>query len=190
MSSRAAALFGGLCAVTGAANGQGYFSFGEIPGFEIAPTVEIDLNPAMLGFINEAAKGAGEDASALAGITNVRVFVYEGISDDLGDMLRFVEQTSTALERDGWHPAVRVREDGEQVRIYMKPTAPGGQDAPGTIDGLTVMVTDTGNGDEAVFINIAGKIQPAELGRIAGAIGMNGMFNLVPGVAPAPAARD
>jgi hypothetical protein len=58
---------------------------------------------------------------------------------------------------------------------------------PGSLAGITVMVTDNGGGDEAVFINIAGTIQPAQLGRIAGAIGMDGMFNRVPG-ATAPSA--
>jgi hypothetical protein len=60
----------------------------------------------------------------------------------------------------------------------MKPAAAGG-----VLEGITLMVTDTGSGDEAVFINIAGAIEPAQLGKIAAAIGMNGMFNLVPGAA-------
>jgi hypothetical protein len=90
----------------------------------------------------------------------------------------FVDDTSQTLESQGWHAAVRVREEGEQVRIYMKPAAAGG-----VLEGITLMVTDTGSGDEAVFINIAGAIEPAQLGKIAAAIGMNGMFNLVPGAA-------
>jgi hypothetical protein len=183
MNRRAAVLMSGVFAVTGA-NAQGDFSFGEIPGLGVQPTIQIDLNPAMLGFLSEAAKGAGEQASGLEGITNVRVYVYEAIGDDLSDVLKFVEDTSQRLERDGWHSAVRVNEDGEQVRIYMKLPASGGASAPGVIDGLTVMVTDSGAGDEAVFINISGEIQPAQLGRIAGAIGMNGIFNMMPGLAP------
>jgi len=173
-----------VLAVTTTVSAQGYFPFGEIPGFDIKPTVEISLNPAMMGFVTEAAKVAdAEAANALAGITNVRVYVYEGISDDLVDVLKFVDATSAALERDGWHPAVRVNEDGEQVRVYMKMAAPGAAGSTASIAGLTMMVTDSGGGDEAVFINIAGDIQPAQLGRIAGAIGMDGMFNMVPGVA-------
>lgn len=145
-------------------------------------------NPALLGFVNEAAKGADvEEAEALAGITNIRVHVYEDIGDDIAAMQKFVDETSARLERDGWHPAVRVREDGEQVRIYMKPLAAGATAAPGSIAGLTIMVTDEGAGDEAVFINIAGTIQPEQLGRIAGRIGMNGMFDMVPGAGGAGA---
>jgi hypothetical protein len=183
MKRRAAVLISGVFAATGA-NAQGDFSFGDIPGVDVEPSIEIDLNPSMLGFLTEAAKGAGEQASGLEGITNVRVYVYEGIGDDLSDVLKFVDDTSQRLERDGWHSAVRVREDGEQVVIYMKPASSGARGAAGTIDGLTLMVTDSGGADEAVFINIAGQIQPAQLGRIAATIGMNGMFNLVPGVAP------
>jgi hypothetical protein len=75
-----------------------------------------------------------------------------------------------------------VREDGEQVRVYMKPTAAGSTAPPGSLAGITMMVTDSGGGDEAVFINVAGVIQPAQLGKIAAAIGMDGMFNMLPGV--------
>ena len=45
------------------------------------------------------------------------------------------------------------------------------------------MVVDSGGGDEAVFINIAGAIEPARLGRIAAAVGMDGMFNMLPAIA-------
>ena len=39
-----------------------------------------------MSFFSEAAKGVdGEAAAALEGITNVRVRVYEGIGDDMGD---------------------------------------------------------------------------------------------------------
>lgn len=186
MECKSVLLVGGLLAAANVANAQGYFSFGEIPGVDVEPTVEIDLNPAMLSFVSEAAKGApGEAAAALQGITNVRVYVYEGIAADVQDLQKFVDDTSQTLESQGWHAAVRVREQGEQVRIYMKPAAAGG-----VLEGITLMVTDTGGGDEAVFINIAGAIQPAQLGKIAAAIGMNGMFNLVPGAAAGPSDSD
>jgi hypothetical protein len=174
MKSRAAVLFGGLLAAA-TASAQGDFPFDEIPGLDSEPTVEIDLNPQLMSFFNEAAKGAqGDAAQALEGITNVRVRVYEGISADIGDVLKFVEDTTARLERDGWHAVVRVNEDGERVRIYMRP----GRD--GMISGLTVMVADAGAGDEAVFINVAGAIEPARLGRIAAAVGMDGMFDMIP----------
>ena len=177
MKGRAMLLLGGLLAAA-AASGQGDFPFNEIPGLDAEPTVQIDLNPLLMGFFTEAAKGAeGEVGAALEGITNVRVRVYEGISSEIGDVMRFVDDTTTRLERDGWHAVVRVNEDGERVRMYMKPGAEG------TISGLTVMVIDSGVADEAVFINIAGAIEPAQLGRIAAAVGMDGMFDMLPAIA-------
>jgi hypothetical protein len=47
------------------------------------------------------------------------------------------------------------------------------------------MVTDAGGdggGGEFVFVNVAGVIQPEQLGRIAGSIGMTGMFRGTPGL--------
>lgn len=174
-----------LLAVTTTANAQGYFSFDDIPGVDSEPTVEVDLNPALLGFVNEAARGADvAEARALDGITNIRVRVYEDIGDDVAAMQEFVEEASRRLEREGWHRAVKVNEDGEQVRIYMKPLAAGANAAPGSIAGIVVMVTDEGAGSESVFINVAGTIQPEQLGRIAGQVGMNGVFNMVPGAGP------
>jgi len=174
MKGRAALLFGALLAAT-AASAQGDFLFGDIPGLDKEPSVQIDLNPEMMQLFGGAAKGADPTAAAaFEGITNVRVRVYEDISDEIPDVMKFVNDTTTRLEGDGWHSIVRVSEDNEQVRIYVKPGADS------TIAGLTLMVTD-GGGGEAVFINVAGAIQPAQIGRLMGAVGMNGMFNGVPG---------
>ncbi len=104
----------------------------------------------------------------------MRVRVYEDIGSQIQDVLKFVDDTTTRLERDGWHAVVRVNEDGERVRVYVKPGTNG------TIAGLTVLVTDSGSGDEAVFINVAGAIEPARLGMIASAVGMDGMFGMLP----------
>ena len=148
------------------------------------------MGPEMLVLFGEAAKAPG-GPGALDGITNVRVLVYEDITEDMQDVLKFVDSTATKLEGDGWHAVVRVRDKGEQVRVYMKPGTGG------TLAGVTVMVTDSGavgRGGEAVFFNVAGTIQPAQLGQIASTIGMNGMFNGVPGLpaqgAPAKAPQD
>ena len=119
------------------------------------------LDPDLMGFFSEAAKGVGGgDAAALEGITNVRVRVYEDIGDET-ELLKFVDDTSRTLERDGWRSVVRVNEGGERVRMFMK-TATGGANS-GRIEGITVMVVDTGGGDEAVFINVAGASSPSSL---------------------------
>jgi hypothetical protein len=174
-----ALLFGALMAVAATARAQGIISFDDVPiGGE--PTIEVNMGPEMLSLFGEAAKGAAGQANALEGVTNVRVLVYENIAEDMQDVIRFVDATGTKLEGDGWHAVVRIREAGEQVRVYMKPGASG------LLAGVTVMLTDDGadggGGREAMFINVAGAIQPAQLGQIASTVGMNGVFNGMPGL--------
>jgi len=180
MRVRAALWIGGLLAAAAATAGaQGDFLFGQIPGINKEPSVQIDLNEAMLKLFAGAAKGADANAAAaLDGVTNLRVRVYEDIDAEIPDVMKFVNETTTKLEGDGWNSIVRVNDGDEQVRVYVKPGANA------TIAGITVMVTDgggDGGGGEAVFINVAGVIQPENLGRIAG-MGMNGMFGGVPGL--------
>jgi hypothetical protein len=179
-----AVLFGGLMLVAAGAGAQGAFSFDDVP-LDAEPTVEVNMGPEMLNLLSAAASVPGAPGS-LDGVTNVRVLVYENIDESMQEVLSFVDSTATKLDADGWHAVVRVREEGEQVRVYMKPGTNG------TLAGITVMVTDSGS-REAVFLNVAGAIQPAQLGMIASSIGMNGMLNGVPGftgAAPAAPKQD
>jgi hypothetical protein len=169
-----AVLFGGLMIVAATASAQGIFSFDAIP-IERPPTIEVNMGPEMVALLGGAARGAaGEAASALEGVTNVRVLVYEDLDEDLRPVQSFIDATATRLDSDGWHAVVRVREDDEQVRVYMKPGAGG------LLAGITIMVIDLG-GDggagEAIFINVAGAIQPERLGQIASTIGIGGMLH-------------
>ena len=119
-----AVLFGGLMLVTASASAQGVFSFDDIP-LEGEPTVEVNMGPEMIALFGEASKGVPGGPGPLDGITNVRVLVYEDIAEDMQAVLKFVDSTATKLEGDGWHAVVRVRDEGEQVRVYMKPGAGG-----------------------------------------------------------------
>ena len=94
-------------------------------------------------------------------------------------------QNTTAqslYEAAGWQRLVYVEDEGEKVRIYAKLE---GQ----RMVGMTVMVVGDDEGDEtagetsdgpgdAVFINIAGDIDPAKLGRIASEVGVDGIGGL------------
>jgi hypothetical protein len=42
-----------------------------------------------------------------------------------------------------------------------------------------------GGGGEAVFVNVAGRIRPEQLGQLASGIGVNGVLNGLPGLQPA-----
>lgn len=165
-----------LAAFSGAVGAQGYFDFSQVPGLGEDPHVQIDLNPAMLGFVTAAAQATDPNAAeAIAGIEHVRVRVYEQVEDPAA-VLAFIDDSSGRLERDGWQRAVYVQGDQEKVRVYLK-------FENNRAVGMTVMVVD-GGGGEAVFINIAGEIDPAKLGQVANAMGMGGMVDGIIGGAP------
>lgn len=164
----------GACASAAA---QGFFDFGQIPGVSEEPSVQVDLNPALLGFVAAAAR-QGDPAAAdiIGGLDGIRVRVYEELQDAAA-VGAFVDETSRVLERDGWQRVVYVQDGGDKVRIY---AMMDGQQ----MSGMTVLVTDP---SDAVFINIAGRIDPAQLGRVAAAMGFEDMLGLNAAAAAAAA---
>jgi len=161
--NRLCLLFIAICG--GQACAQGYFDFGQVPGIADQPKVQIDLNPTMLSFVTEAARAADpESGDVIAGIDNVRVRVYE-TTDDMDELLEFIDDTSGRLESEGWQRTVYVDEDESKVRIYMK-------FENNNATGVTIMVAGD-HDDEAVFINVAGIINPTQLGRLMRTIGMD-----------------
>ena len=176
--SVAAVAVGLAIAVAGLpAQAQDSFLFENIPGVGRRPSVQIDLNQQMLGFVTAAAGAGGgaEAAELLAGIERVRVQVYEQLED--ADAVRsFIDDASSALENDGWQPAVYVQDGDSRVRMYM-------QFDDDSVAGMTVMVAD---GSEAVFINIDGTIDPVVLGHLSRQIGIGGvMEGISSGILPA-----
>jgi len=168
-----------MLALCGVAHAQGgYFEFDKIPGFA-EPNVQIDLDPAMLGWVTEATKPSNPQAAdAIASIKGVRVLVYENIEEHLDAVRTYVDETSRKLERDGWRRTVYIRDGDEHVRVYVK-LGDSATAAKAQVAGMTVMVID---GDsEAVFINVAGPIDPAQLGGIASGFGFGGVLDSVVG---------
>jgi hypothetical protein len=165
----------GLAAITVRAEAQGYFDFGQIPGVAAKPKVQIDLDSALLSFLNAAAGAADPSVGdALTGIENVRVRVYD-TTDDESELSAYIDDTSGQLERDGWRRAVYVEDEHSKVRLYMRY-----EDDKAT--GLTLMVA--GQEHEAVFVNVAGLIDPAQLGRLMNAVGAG---HSLPGIGGAAA---
>jgi hypothetical protein len=146
----------------GAALAEPSFDFDKIPGVPSEPNVEVNLNATLLAFVVEATKNTdAEAAAALSGIEGIRVRVYDKIEDPAA-VARFVDDTSKALEHAGWQRMIYVRDDADGVRIHVKMN-------DRKMTGMTVILVDE---SEAVFINIAGSIDPAELGRLARMMGV------------------
>lgn len=154
----------GLCTQAAA---QGYFDFGQIPGVPERPNVQVDLSPAMLGFVVAATRVTDPaTADVIAGLNGVRVRVYEQL-DDARAVADYVDDATGELERDGWERMVFIDDDEEKVRIYL-------QFADQEVAGMIVMLVDE---EEALFVNVAGIINPAQLGQIAATIGIGDVIH-------------
>ncbi len=143
---------------------KGYVDFGNLTGVYGEPRVQINLGTAMLGFVGAAAKSEEPDVAELFNkLKSVRVLVYD-IDGNADDALKTVDKVTKDIQKEGWETIVSVNEDREKVRIYAKMTND-------KIDGLVVMAVgddshDNNGKPEAVFINIIGQIDPAQVGRI------------------------
>jgi len=151
--------------------------------------VEVYLKGPMLKL---ATHFAGEDdpdfKDSLAGLRLVRVQVYDVDADEQQAQVK--NMTSAAakkLDSMGWERIVRVRDDGDHVDVYFKPTSDGE-----ALDGIVVMVTGHDHEKEAVFVNIVGPIRPEDVSRLGHHLDIDGLDDLDDGndaKAPAPAKK-
>src|SRR5690606_7349273 len=128
--------------------------FSRIPGVNVEPTVQIDMRTGVLSFVSAFAGATDPSlAEALAGLERVRVFVYSAV-EDRDALANFLETSAQRLEQTGYERTVIAEEGSSKVRVHTKV-------ADTRLAGITLMVLE---GDkEAVFIDIAGDIDPAQL---------------------------
>jgi hypothetical protein len=121
--------------------------------------VEIDIGPPILRMI---AAGTRKDdpgfSAVMEGLKSIQVQVFPVKGVDTGAVKARIERAAQWLEGHGWKSSVRVRDQGQETYIYLKQTGD-------RIDGLTLLSLDPK--DEAVVINIVGRIDPAQLGRLS-----------------------
>lgn len=138
---------------------------GALPfeAFDLFPhdklSVEINLEGPILRMIATAT--SKEDpgfAKLMAGLKAIHVQVFPMKEAGGAAPLRpKIDRTLRWLEDHGWHSIVRVRDKGDQSYIYLK-------EEDGQIVGLTILAIEAD--DEAALINIVGKLDPAEIGRL------------------------
>jgi len=134
----------------------GYVDFGDLASLYGEPKIIINLGGAMLNFVSMmSASESPETADMISKLKGVRVQIFATDSNTDASKAQF-NKVKGNLKSAGWEPIVQINEDDEQVLIYMKM-----QD--GNMEGITVMVIDD---EEAVFINIIGQLNPAELGKV------------------------
>ena len=138
----------------------GYLSLDKLDLFphDKQLSVEVNLEGAILRMVAEATRGDDpEFASVMAGLKAIYVRVLPLAGADAGAVKSKIDRAVRLLEDRGWHSTVKVREGGEETYIYLK-------EADGKIAGLTLLSLEPG--DEAVAINIVGRIDPAQIGRL------------------------
>ena len=134
----------------------GYFDFGSFDEYsERETSVEVYVKEPLISIVRLATRNEEPELSELLRrikFISVRTFSVDRRDEDV--MGERVTNMGKKLDREGWEKIVRVRDEGEQVFIYMKTTGE-------TIDGLVVIAVEYGG--EAAFVNIVGDINPESL---------------------------
>lgn len=133
----------------------GYVDFGSLEAVYGEPKVMVNIGGFLLSFMSQATKDDPDTAALMEGLKGVRINIYS-TEGQVAPAMEQVNNVKSMLTSQNWEPIVQVNEEGEIVQIFMKADGEGMQ-------GLTVMAVD---GDEAVFLNILGSIDPDKLGQV------------------------
>lgn len=123
--------------------------------FGAAPKVNINFGSAMMAGFAETVRGQNPQAAeVLAGVTGLRVMVFEDV--DSAQAKGRVTEVTARMAGEGWTPALEVRDDDANVDMFL---IESGQ----FVKGLTVLILAD---DTAVFANIHGNLDPVVVGRL------------------------
>lgn len=174
-----------LSATFATAAEPGAIDFGPLlAGTSSTKNIEINLPEPLLAFAATIAKGQDADAAALIkDLKQVRVNVL-GLDDkNRADLTSRVQKIRTELAAQGWHRAVNVQDNGDDVAVLIK------LGRGSTIEGLAITVLSKSN--DAVFVNIVGNIDPTRIAALGERYGIDHLKDIhcKPPTAPeAPAA--
>ena len=137
------------CGITAPRSNDGFANL-DSPGMsDTDRTMTISLGPTMLRFAARFMDDEPETQALLRSLDGVRIRIYE-VNGDSERIAQNFEHMGNKLTKDGWSPVMLVREEGELVQMYAKPSDTG-------IQGLTIVSADV---DEVVVVNVMGDIDP------------------------------
>jgi hypothetical protein len=137
------------CGITAPRSNEGYANL-DSPGMsETNRTMSLSLGPTVLRFAARFMDDEPETQTLLRSLDGVRIRIYE-VHGDTALIAENFERMGSKLNSDGWQPVMLVREEGELVQMYAKPSSNGMQ-------GLTIVSADD---EEVVVVNVMGDIDP------------------------------
>ena len=174
----------GLATCTGAF-AQGSFNFDDIPGIDHEPSISVDINPTMMGFLRGMAEAADPNAPDIfAGLRSIKLRVYHA-GENGAAFSRFIENVGGQLEGQGWQRLMVVQDEGSNMQWHLQMTEEN-------VTGMTIMILEE-EAEEAIFINLDGNVSAATLGGIIQKYGLQDVIGPIPAIDPQsqpPAAAD
>ncbi len=141
----------------------GYFPLEELTMFaEGGVEIEVDLKGPMIQMMAAAAQEQEPEFGELASqLQRIRVRVGTLRGDDRAGVGAEFDHAIRQLEAAGWQSMVRVDQEDEFVRVFVK---------QGTekIQGLTVLVND--GFEDGILVNIVGDLDPQLVGKMIGSL--------------------
>ncbi|MBI4720191.1 MAG: DUF4252 domain-containing protein [Chitinivibrionia bacterium] len=139
----------------------GYVDFNMLKIFgDQEPKVEINLKKPLLKLASEFSKNEDPELfDVMEELVLVRVFVFDADEATAKKFNAESSKTIRTLDSAGWERIVSVHDADEIVYVYVKPSA----DAS-VIQGIVVIAIE--EGDEAVFVNIVGNMDPEQIGKL------------------------
>ena len=157
-----------LCSSFSQALPAGQINFDELSKHYGDAKVEINLSKGLISMVSGLSKQNDPEVSdMLSKLEMVKVRVYN-LNGEPEKAKNAVDKVTQLIKKDKWENIVTVNEQHEKVRIFSKANND-------KIDGIIVMVVDAQaeQGGEAVFINIVGEIDPANVTRVTQSLNIN-----------------
>jgi len=121
-------------------------------------SLEISIHEPLIGMVATAvSESESELAKVLRGLKSIRLRTFPVEEGDGARLRKRSAEIGRNLEKKGWESIVRVRDEGEDIQVYLRTV--GNQ-----IAGMMLLALE--DGESITLVNIVGSFDPEELGRL------------------------
>jgi hypothetical protein len=143
-------------AVSNVADQPGYVDFAEIDAwFKDAPSTEVEIQGPLVDLVAEAAASSDPNFSRIMGdVTVIQVRGFPLRTSRAASVTSKMNDFAASLADDGWRRVIFVRENDEQVSVYIR-------EVDDRIAGITLLSLRPE--EETVFVNVVGSLTPDQV---------------------------